>query len=89
VLGPARVDEALAGADAPGGRVVAIRHPLLGTAGFARVVDEADGGAQVLGRFWPLDPAAARDAAQALCDAHGARREGNALALADAVAADG
>lgn len=89
VLEPARVVEALAGADTPGGRVVAIRHPLLGTAGYARVADDADGGMQVLGRCWPLDPAAARDAAQALCDAHGARREGQALALADAVAAAG
>lgn len=89
VLDPARIDEAVAAADTPGGRVVPIRHPMLGTAGFARVGDEADGGTQVLGRCWPLDPASARDAAQALCDAHGARREGNALALADAVAADG
>ena len=89
VLDPARIDEAVAAADTQGGRVVAIRHPMLGTAGFARVGDEADGGTQVLGRCWPLDPASARDAAQALCDAHGARREGNALALADAVAAGG
>jgi hypothetical protein len=89
VLEPARVDEALTAADSPGGRVLAIQHPLLGTAGFALVADAAEGRAPVLARCWPLDPLAAREAAQSMVAMYGARRETTSISLADAVAADG
>lgn len=79
----ASADYAAAAGDGPR-RVVALSHPLLGTAGFAVVAGAVDA-PRVLARSWPLDAAAARGSRAALAAAFDADPAGGSMPLAAAL----
>jgi hypothetical protein len=64
--------------------VVALSHPVLGTAGFA-VLSGPPEAPRVIARSWPLDAVAARGSRAALAGAFGAAPDGGAMPLAAAL----
>jgi hypothetical protein len=88
LLAQARIDERPGDAATPPAsrRVVALAHPLLGTAGFA-VLDGAVDAPRVVARSWPLDAAAARGSRTALAAAFDADPAGGSMPLAAALGA--